>query len=989
MSTRTRDLIGTVTLLGLVAWGAGAQTALPRAAKAPAVATVGPLEISRDDFERRAAQSVADYRARAGSEIPAELRPLARRQLLEGLIRFELMVLETRRTGAAASLGEAEQVIQRDPFFNPGGHFDPQKFAAVKASGSPAFQSAIQELRERIGAQHLTERIERESAPPDSILRAKGERALAQVTLDYLLLPGRDFGGHDPEPRETAIVTEYREHAADFRRPDRAVLSIVFLDQPALPESLRAHADAARAWEARLRQSADSAIAAVRGGASLNTVAATYGGVRRGVVVTRDNFPAYWQGGAASKAAPFAASPGTVLPEPIPARPGWMLVRVDQVQPAHLAPLAEVAREIRSRLRREAALHREERELRPIYEALRDSLRGPAVRVRYALVDSSRIDPGEPDASELDRYYRGHLADYSLYDQASGSIRARPLAEVRGDLLLRWKRDRRVLMSRAVVDGLQRAWSHGARDRELERRAVLMRDLGPVPVGAPVDTGAAGGMVTDSLVQHAGKLGVGVGVLAGGGVVVYHAYERVENLAPTFEQARTRLRARAAERRAAADEAEARALYQRDPAAFARGNIVVLSRLAIQRPDPIRVPLTRREVIEYRDKHLDQYSAPEQVSARHILISPTGPGEAADRVARARADSILERIREGEDFASIASRVSDDPATQGKGGDLGVFGRGVMLDEVEHAVFAMQPGDVSEPVKSSVGYHLIKCTAHQAPYMRPLEWTYGNIAYDAAVVKGDTIAAHRADSLFRTLRSPAQARAIAQRLRLPVLTARHAIGEEAPLPELAPYLKRIERMKPGELYPGVIYEPRAGFVISWVDSILPPETPTWESARERALDLYRSGASGRAIRAKCSELDSMMSSGWSLDSLAALWGGLRHEAGVVPRSGIRELGGGGTTLDSLIYGELGGRPLGRGEVSDWIRFRSGLARIRMGDKLPPNPGQLAAQIQNDRRIAVERAMRTYFNGLKRRYPVRILDARLRNAELPPLPGDTP
>ena len=977
-----------IAMLALAAWTADAQTQTPAPAPAgaatpPAIATVGTLRIPKSEFEQRAALGLSQYRDRSGSALPEDLKPLVRRQILESMIRTELLTLEARRLGMTATQAEAEEQLKRDPFFSPGGTFDQNRWNNVKASGSPAFRDALSQIRGRLAAQKLGQKLEREKAPPDSLLRAIAERALRHVSFDYLALRGDEFDGGYPEPRESEILTYYRAHTADYRRPDRAVLSTVFFDHPALADSLRSRPAAQRAWDARMKQSADSALVALRGGASFDTLAARLG-VRRDVVVTRDNFPAYWQGGPQDVAAVFSTRPGGILGAAVPARPGYLVVRVESVTPSRIAPLSEVSRAIRARLRAEASAQRDERELRPLYVQMGDSLAGPAIRLRYAVIDTATIDPGEPSAADLDRYYRGHTADYSSFDATTSSIRTRPLADVRDDVRLRWRRDHRLERARSAVEGLQVAWSQGRRDAALEHEASLIKEVGPVPIGATPDSGAVGVALSTALRTAGERESSGAAAFARG-TVVYAITERLPRWRPTFEQAHAALVERHAQLQSGADEAGARELFKNRPEAFATGNVMNFSRLLIPVPDPREVPLTREEVERYHRKHFDRYSASEMVEARHILISPTGPGPAADAAARARADSILARLRAGADFGETARRTSDDPATRDRGGDLGSFGRGVMLDEFERAAFAMSPGELSGPVHSPVGWHIIKCIAHVPTYSQPLEWIYGNVGYDAALEKADSLAARRADSLYRSVHTVAGLRAAARKLRLETLPTTHPIGRPILVPELAPFFNYLERMKPGEVYPGVVRAKGLGFFLAWVDSITPPETPTWESARENAIELYRRGAGVRAMRAKCAELDSMLASGWSLDSLAALWGGIERVDDVEPGVGIKSLGGAGWVLDSLAFGARGGRNLAIGERSGWVALPVGYAMLRLRESAAANPAQLAARMQNDRRVEIDRRLFEVFEGLKQRYPVRILDPLLREVSLPPMP----
>lgn len=100
------------------------------------------------------------------------------------------------------------------------------------------------------------------------------------------------------------------------------------------------------------------------------------------------------------------------------------------------------------------------------------------------------------------------------------------------------------------------------------------------------------------------------------------------------------------------------------------------------------------------------YDSPEQRRARHILISVEAGADGA--AAKARAADILQRLKRGADFAKLAAEVSQDPISAKQGGDLGWFGRGVMDRAFEEAAFALAPGELSEPVQSALGWHIIK-----------------------------------------------------------------------------------------------------------------------------------------------------------------------------------------------------------------------------------------------------------------------------------------
>jgi parvulin-like peptidyl-prolyl isomerase len=104
----------------------------------------------------------------------------------------------------------------------------------------------------------------------------------------------------------------------------------------------------------------------------------------------------------------------------------------------------------------------------------------------------------------------------------------------------------------------------------------------------------------------------------------------------------------------------------------------------------------------------------EQVWARHILVAD-----------EATAKNVRQRLANGEDFSKVAAEVSTDTGTKDKGGDLGWFGKGAMVPEFETVAFSLKVGEISQPVKSQFGYHIIQALAHANV---PLDAT----AYDQA-----------------------------------------------------------------------------------------------------------------------------------------------------------------------------------------------------------------------------------------------------------------
>ncbi|MDH3447869.1 MAG: peptidylprolyl isomerase, partial [Gammaproteobacteria bacterium] len=118
------------------------------------------------------------------------------------------------------------------------------------------------------------------------------------------------------------------------------------------------------------------------------------------------------------------------------------------------------------------------------------------------------------------------------------------------------------------------------------------------------------------------------------------------------------------------------------------------------------IKVSRDEAYARYQDHLDSYTSPEIREASHILIKVESD-EQSDQVL-ARITDIRNRIVNGEDFAELAREESEDPGSASEGGNLGEVERGVMVPTFETELFALQEGQLSEPVKTAFGWHLIK-----------------------------------------------------------------------------------------------------------------------------------------------------------------------------------------------------------------------------------------------------------------------------------------
>ncbi len=128
-----------------------------------------------------------------------------------------------------------------------------------------------------------------------------------------------------------------------------------------------------------------------------------------------------------------------------------------------------------------------------------------------------------------------------------------------------------------------------------------------------------------------------------------------------------------------------------------------------------------KEIWSYYDKNRASFRQPEQIKASQILVKVDAQADAAKKAeARKKIGDVLAKARQGQDFASLARTYSDDPSGA-KGGDLGYIRPGQTLKPFEEALFSLKPGEVSDVVETSLGYHVIKAVERKPETTVPFE----------------------------------------------------------------------------------------------------------------------------------------------------------------------------------------------------------------------------------------------------------------------------
>jgi len=239
----------------------------------------------------------------------------------------------------------------------------------------------------------------------------------------------------------------------------------------------------------------------------------------------------------------------------------------------------------------------------------------------------------------------------------------------------------------------------------------------------------------------------------------------------------------------------------------------------------------------YQD-NIEQYSTPEQIRASHILLKTEGKDDAA---VKAKIEDILKQARAGADFGDLAKKYSEDDSNAKNGGDLDYFGRGKMVPEFDAIAFTLQPGQISDVVKTQFGYHVIKLTDKKVGTTRTLAELRQQLTDQLSYERAQAQAADLSASLEKQITKASDLDKVAKAQGLTVQESGFFARDEpilglGPSPEAA---ARAFEMKTGEVSPALRASRGFAFVTTTArqDSYVPKVDEVKDRVRDEVIKL--------------------------------------------------------------------------------------------------------------------------------------------------------
>ena len=271
------------------------------------------------------------------------------------------------------------------------------------------------------------------------------------------------------------------------------------------------------------------------------------------------------------------------------------------------------------------------------------------------------------------------------------------------------------------------------------------------------------------------------------------------------------------------------------------------------------VQITQDDLRAYYDQHRDQYRTPEQVKVSHILIKTPLPGpdgkvdEKGVAEAQHRAEDLLKQLKAGAKLEDLAQKYSEDPGSAKQGGSLGWIGRGQTVPEFEKVAFSLPIGQISDLVKSSYGFHIIRVDDKHEAHVKTLAEVKDEIEPILRHQRGLQIAQRKAEDLMKQARAQGLDAAAGEQ-GVPVITTDFFARRDL-LPGLGPATQFMDAVFTAEeKSPPDVAPASQGIVVFQLLGIKPAATPTFEEIRTRVEEEFKNERSSMLLSQKAQEL---------------------------------------------------------------------------------------------------------------------------------------
>ncbi len=348
---------------------------------------------------------------------------------------------------------------------------------------------------------------------------------------------------------------------------------------------------------------------------------------------------------------------------------------------------------------------------------------------------------------------------------------------------------------------------------------------------------------------------------------------------------------------------------------------------------------TDTDLLRVYNENKDTYRTPERVDVRHILLKSDGKDAKQDAAVKAKADDLVKQLRAGANFGELAKKYSEDPGSAAKGGEYEGVVRGQMVPEFEKAAFSLKVNEISDPIKTAYGYHILQVLKHEQAQLRPFSEVKTQLAADYKKQRVTDLMQQTSDKAQAALtKDPQHPEKVAGDLGLEYVKA-DGIGPNDPIPSVGvnkELQESISSLKPGDVsQPVLIAGNKIAIAVCTGDT--PAHPAPFDEVESKVREAAVKDKVNHLLDEKANQLmEKVKANGGDLAAAAKSMGLEAKTSDAVDRNGaIEGLGSAGMFPDA--FSKPAGSIFGPSPLAD--------AKVigKVVEKLPADPAGLESQ----------------------------------------------
>ncbi len=372
------------------------------------------------------------------------------------------------------------------------------------------------------------------------------------------------------------------------------------------------------------------------------------------------------------------------------------------------------------------------------------------------------------------------------------------------------------------------------------------------------------------------------------------------------------------------------------------------------------ITVSQDELQKYYNQHQDDYRLPETVTVRHILIK-TPAADANGKVdqkavdaAKAKAEDVQKQLKGGANFGDLAKKYSDDPGSAKDGGLLPPLTKGRTVPEFEQAAFSTQPGQTTDIIRTSYGFHIIHVESKQQARLKPLD----EVKVEIEPTLKQQKAAAQSQTIANTIQTLARTEGMekAAKDRNLSITTTGLISQTDQLPGLgsAPdFTSALFGAKKND--PPAAAPTPVGYAVFQVTEIQPPQTPTFDAIQAKIEEQFKDQRSQALLAQKTQELSDRAHSEHDLAKAAKEVGATVKTSDLVDKSSqVPDIG----AMSGAAGAAFGMKP---GEISGPIQGGPNGVVLKIVEVQQPTPEQMKQDWDKAKQALLQQKRQEYEN----------------------------